>query len=143
VLTATLRLVPAFALLLCVLDFAGAQTVVRAPRSVLGSRVLVQGGTSVGTVEDIVLSDEGVVDYLIVSNRGKMVTVPWDVAKFDYEKRVINVPVTEEVYQKVPTYTSEKYPNFYTPDYRAEVYRYYGVTPGAMRRLERGLPRRP
>ena len=117
--------------------------VARAPRSILGSRVMIQGGTSVGTVEDVVLSDEGVVDYLIVARDGKMVTVPWDAAKFDYEKRVVTVPVTQEVFRKVPTFTSERYPNFYTPTYRTQVYEAYGLTPGAARRLERRLERRP
>jgi len=121
----------------------GTGKVVRAPRSILGARVDVQGGTRVGVVEDVVLSEEGVVDYLIVSQGGKMVTVPWDIAKFDYEKRVVTVPVTQEVYQKVPTYTTERYPNFYTPEYRTEVYKYYGVKPGAARRLDRRLDRRP
>jgi len=111
--------------------------VVRAPRSILGSRVIVQGGTAVGTVEDVILSDEGVVDYLIVSEGGQMVTVPWDVARFDHEKRVVTVPVTQEVYRKVPTYTGDRYPNFYTPEYRTQVYKYYGVTPRGARRLDR------
>jgi len=31
-------------------------TVVRAPRSILGARVSIQGGTSVGTVEDVVIN---------------------------------------------------------------------------------------
>src|SRR5215207_3341139 len=56
-------------------------------KSLLGAKVSVRGGTSVGTVEDIVLSDEGVVDYLVVADEGKLVTVPWEAAKFNYEKR--------------------------------------------------------
>src|SRR5262249_26070515 len=41
-------------------------TAVRA-KSLLGATVTLQGGTRAGTVEDIVLSNEGVVDYLLVS----------------------------------------------------------------------------
>jgi len=117
-------------------------TSVRA-KSLIGAKVNIQGGTSVGTVEDVVLSNEGVIDYVIVSQGGKMLTVPWDVAKFDYEKRSVMVPITQEQYQKIPTYTSERYPNYYTPEYRTQLYKYYGVTPGAERRLERRLDRRP
>src|SRR5215207_9103805 len=103
-------------------------------KSILGAKVNVKGDTSVGTVEDIVLSSEGVVDYLIVSQEGKLTTVPWDVAKFDYERRTAVISIPIETYRKIPTYTSERYPNFYAPTYRKELYKYYGVTPGAARR---------
>jgi len=106
-------------------------------KQILGTRVNIRGGTAVGTVDDIVLSDEGVVEYLIVAHEGKMVTVPWEAAKFDYEKRAATVNITQEQYRTIPTYTTERYPNFYTPTYRTEVYRYYGLTPGQGRRLER------
>jgi hypothetical protein len=112
-------------------------------KSILGAKVNVKGDTSVGTIEDIVLSTEGVVDYLIVSHEGKLTTVPWDVAKFDYERRTAVISIPVETYRKIPTYTSERYPNFYAPTYREELYKYYGVTPGAARRLERRLDRRP
>src|SRR5262245_48230678 len=112
-------------------------------KSILGAKVHVKGDTSVGTVEDIVLSTEGVVDYLIVSQDGKLTTVPWDVAKFDYEKRTAVISIPIETYRKIPTYTTERYPNFYAPTYREQVYKYYGVTPGAIRRLERRIDRRP
>ena len=112
-------------------------------KSILGSKVTVKEGTSVGTVEDIVLSSEGVVDYLIVSEDGKLVTVPWDVAKFDFEKRTAVISIPVETYRRIPTYTADRYPNFYAPTYREQVYKYYGVTPGGIRRLERRLDRRP
>jgi len=111
-------------------------------KGVIGAKVVVKGGTNVGVVEDVVLTDEGVVDYLIVSRDGKLVTVPWDAAKFDYEKRVATIPVTKEVFEKVPTYTAKDYPDFYTTGYRTDVYKAYGLKPGQARRLERRLERR-
>jgi len=117
----------------------------RAPvrgKGVIGAKVLVRGGTSVGVVEDVVLTDEGVVDYLIVDRDGKLVTVPWDAVKFDHGKRVATIPVTREVFERVPTYTVKEYPDFYTTEYRRDVYKYYGLTPGQARRLERRQERR-
>jgi hypothetical protein len=35
----------------------------------------------------------------------------------------------------VPTYTVTTYPQYFTPDYRTSVYKYYGVTPGVLRRF--------
>jgi len=148
----TLRVTSALALLLAVSALAESQevapkgrpgTVARYPRSILGSRVMVRGGTAVGTVEDVVVSEEGVVDYLIVSEGGRMVTVPWEAAKIDYEKRVVNVPISQEQFRAIPTYTTERYPNYYTPEYRTQTYKFYGLTPGEARRLERRSERRP
>jgi sporulation protein YlmC with PRC-barrel domain len=121
-------------------DNAPAQTI--RIKSILGAKVNLQGGGGIGTVEDVVLTDEGVVDYLIVSQDGKLVTVPWEAAKFNHEKRTAVINITEDQYKQIPTYTVEKYPDFYAPAYRTQVYKYYGLTPGQERRLER-RERRP
>jgi hypothetical protein len=70
-----------------------AKSTIRA-KSILGATVNITGDASVGTVEDIVFTDEGVVDYLVVGKDGKLVTLPWDAAKFDYEERQATVGVT-------------------------------------------------
>jgi hypothetical protein len=110
-------------------------------RSLLGTKISLQGGTQAGTIEDFVLSDEGVIDYVIVSNNGKLVTVPWDAAKFNWQSRTAVINVTPQVFQQVPTYTVEQYPNFYAPTYRTQIYKSWGLTPGQERRLERRLNR--
>ena len=90
-------------------------------------------------MDDFVLSDEGVVDYLIVNDGGKLVTVPWEAARFDFEKRTATIEITRERYKEIPTFTVETYPSFYAPEYRTRVYKIYGLTPGAARRLERRI----
>jgi hypothetical protein len=40
----------------------------RHAKSILGAKVNIQGDMSVGTVEDLVFSDDGYVDYLVVVN---------------------------------------------------------------------------
>jgi hypothetical protein len=110
-------------------------------RSLLGTKVSLQGGTQAGTIEDFVVNDEGVIDYLIVANNGKLVTIPWDAAKFNWQSRTAVINVTPQVFQQVPTYTVDQYPNFYTPTYRTQIYKSWGLTPGQERRLERRLNR--
>src|SRR5438045_249179 len=63
-------------------------------KQILGAQVSLQGSTNVGTVEDIVLNNDGVIDYLIVSEGGKLVTVPWEAAKFNYERRTAVINIT-------------------------------------------------
>ena len=106
-------------------------------KSILGSRVSIQGGTNIGTVEDIIFDNEGAVDYLVVQNEGKFVTVPWEAAKFDFDKRTAVVEITQERFREIPTYTQETVPNYYEPAYRQKIYTYYGVKPRRDVRIER------
>jgi hypothetical protein len=113
-------------------------------KQVIGSKVNLQGDALGGTVDDIVFDENGNVDYLIVVNGdNRLVTVPWDAARFNIDKRVAVVNIAPETFQQVPTYTANQYPAFATPAYRTQIYRAYGLTPGQQRRaMRRGaLPR--
>jgi len=107
-------------------------------KQVLGARVNLEGDVAGGTVDDIVLDENGNVDYLIVVNDNqKLVTVPWDATRFNVDKRVAVVNITPQRFQKAPTYTVDQYPAFATPAYRTQVYSYYGLTPHQERRAIR------
>jgi sporulation protein YlmC with PRC-barrel domain len=106
-------------------------------KQILGAKVGLEGNNSAGTVDDIVLDENGNVDYLIVAtSNDKLVTVPWDATQFNVEKRMAVVQIPQEQFQKVPTYTAQQYPRFSTT-YRTQVYKYYGLTPGQQRRAIR------
>ena len=92
-------------------------------------------------MDDIVFSEEGYVEYLIVSNENKLVTVPWDATKFNFEKRMATVNITQERFKAIPTYTVEQYPVFHAPKYRVDTYKHYGLTPGQRREIRRELNR--
>jgi hypothetical protein len=107
-------------------------------KQILGSKVTLEGDSSAGTVDDIVIDEHGNVDYLIVVNsENRLVTVPWDAARFNPEKRMAVVHIAPEKFRQAPTYTVTQYPNFATPAYRTEIYRWYGLTPGQERRAIR------
>ncbi len=106
-------------------------------KQIIGSQVGLDGNASVGTVDDIVLDENGNVDYLIVMVADKkLITVPWDAASFNVEKRVATVRITPKQFQEIPTYTVDHYPVFSAP-YRTQVYKYYGLTPAQERRVIR------
>jgi len=110
-------------------------------KQILGTKILIQNNTAIGTVEDLVFDDAGNMEYLVVSTGdNKLITVPWDAAKFDLTKKTATVNITPDVYKTIPTYTPTTYPQFYTPTYRTEVYQTYGLTPRQLRRLERRVP---
>ncbi len=104
-------------------------------KQVLGTKILIQGDTAIGTVDDLVFDEAGNLEYLIVENDGKLVTVPWEAAKFNVEKKMAVLSLTADQYKLIPRYTLTMYPSFYTPTYRTEVYKYYGLTPRELRRL--------
>jgi hypothetical protein len=106
-------------------------------KNVLGTKVSIQGDISIGTVDDIVFSDEGYVEYLIVNNDNQLRTIPWQAAKFNFERRTATVNITQTQWQTVPTYTPGRYPTFFAPTYRQETYRFFGLTPREIRRMDR------
>lgn len=114
-------------------------------RSVLGARVSVQNNTSVGVIEDLVFDQDGQIEYALVADQGQLVTVPWQAVKFAalQANAPANAPlaatiaIPAEQYRAIPRYTVTTYPSFYTPTYRTEVYRYYGLTPRERRLVER------
>lgn len=101
-------------------------------KQVLGTKVSIQGGQSIGTVDDLVFNDAGQVEYLIVANDGKLVTVPWEAAKFDFEKQTATVNIAPEKFREIPTYTVREYPVFFEPTYRTRAYGWFGLTPRAL-----------
>ena len=69
-------------------------------KEILGSKVTLGADASVGVVDDIVLDENGNVDYLIVKNEAnKLVTVPWDATEFDAKKRMSVVHITPEKFK--------------------------------------------
>lgn len=117
----------------------GAGTTIRA-KQVLGTKIMI-GAASVGTVDDLVFDDAGNLEYLIVADEaGKLVTVPFEAARWDLEKKVGTLAITQDVYKAIPRYTVTTYPTFYTPTYRTEVYKVYGLTPRELRRIDRRNP---
>jgi hypothetical protein len=107
-------------------------------KQVLGSKVMIQGNTAVGTVEDLVFDDAGNLEYMVVSHDGKLVTMPWEAGHFNPTDRVITAGgITATQFNTIPTYTTTTYPEFYSPTYRNQIYKSYGLTPRELRRLER------
>jgi hypothetical protein len=104
-------------------------------KQILGAEVRLQDDVLAGNVDDVVVDNNGNVDFFIVVNSNNVfVTVPWDAAKFNLETRTAVLPITQAHFQRAPTYTVEQYPNFSAPAYRTQVYRFFGVTPGQQRR---------
>lgn len=110
-------------------------------KQILGSKVNIEGNLAIGIVDDLVFGDDGSIEYLIVNNDNKLVTVPWEAAKFNFQKRIAVVNITPERFRQIPTYTVEQYPTYFAPAYRTQVYKFYNMTPRQQREAIRlGTP---
>ena len=54
---------------------------------IIGSPVMLQGGASWGTVRDFVISDNGCLEYAVISADDGLVAIPWGVGMFDFGRR--------------------------------------------------------
>ena len=115
-------------------------------KQILGTKVSIEGGLQIGTVEDIVFADDGMVEYIVVQNEQKLVSVPWAAAKFNFDQRTAVVGISQERFQQIPTFTESQWPRFQDPQYRTQTYSFYnvpvpaprvGLTPGQERRIDR------
>jgi sporulation protein YlmC with PRC-barrel domain len=66
---------------------------------ILGSSVQLQGGAAYGKVQDVVLNETGMVEYVVVSNEGRLVMLPWSAANVDFGQRVVTYDVTPQAVQ--------------------------------------------
>jgi hypothetical protein len=118
-------------------DDKSAPAVTYRAKQILGTKIMIQNNTAIGTVDDIVFDAAGNLEYLIVAHEGKMVTVPWDAARFELKSQTAVVNIAPEVYKTLPTYTTTTYPDFFVPTYRTTTYKYFNLTPRELRRIER------
>jgi hypothetical protein len=109
----------------------------------IGTQLVVRDNASVGKIEDIVLSEDGCVDYLVVSYDSKNVLVPWSVAKVDVQRKVVAVDIAKDRFMEVPTFSRDQWPNFQDRQYIERVRTIYNVpATGPERRQERREERR-
>jgi len=74
-------------------------TEVRRVSQVIGSNVALQGANDFGKVEDIVLNDNGCIEYVVVTRGGQYAMLPWDAASLNYGRRVVTFNVAPQVIQ--------------------------------------------
>ena len=103
-------------------------------KELIGANVNLDGGTSAGTIEDIVIDDNGNVEFLIVSTAERqLVAIPWAASRYDARQRVVFVTLAPERFRQLPTFVAGRYPIFTAPAYRTQVYGFFGLQPGQRR----------
>lgn len=101
----------------------------RRARELLGAKVTLKDDESVGTIEDMIVNEDGRVDYLVVRDEGRYFLVPWEAARINFERRVVSVPITRERFREVPTFTRERFPDLSDRRYVERVRTFYDLRP--------------
>jgi len=113
---------------------------VRRASTVLGARVSLQGGDAVGKVTDLVINDDGCIDYVVVASEDNYVLVPWSAGTVNFAERTIVLDIPQNRWREVPTFTRDRWPDLSDARYTQRVQRYFNVSGN---RRERRNERRP
>jgi sporulation protein YlmC with PRC-barrel domain len=93
---------------------------------VIGSSVLLQDGVSYGKVEDIVLNEDGCIEYVVVAREDRYALMPWGVARVDYGQRAVIFDVTPQVVQPL-FFARDAWPDVADPQFGRRVQDAFGA----------------
>lgn len=97
------------------------RTIERTVTFLLGAPIRAPGGEMVGRVEDLVIGDDGRVEYLFASFGGvpgfgfKLVPIPWEVTNIDRQRRSIVLGLTRDQLMQAPSFSPKALPDVTDP----------------------------
>jgi hypothetical protein len=102
-------------------------TEVRRVSAVVGGNVEFSAGGSVGKIEDIVISDTGCIEYIVVVYHDRYVPIPWTVATVNFADRVVVIDIDEERFREVPTFTKDEFAVLSETDFTTKVHKSFNI----------------
>ena len=108
-------------------SFAVGETVqVRRLTTLVGAPVLV-GTDSFGTIEEIILNENGCLDYLVVSHENKHLVLPWGIAQVNFDRRSVVLNVERQRLIQAPSFSGSDWTQITRPEFSQQVHRFYNV----------------
>jgi len=98
---------------------------------IMGSTVRLQGNNNFGKVEDVVLDENGGIDYVVVAHDGRYAMLPWGPADVNYGDRVVTYDVAPKAVQPF-LFAGEQWPDVAAENWTNQVRDVFG--PRAIRR---------
>jgi len=86
-------------------------TTVRRVSTVIGASVELQAGGAFGRVEDIVINDEGCIDFVVVAFEEKLIAVPFTLTRVDFARKVVFLNAERAFLLRAPTFTKDRFPD--------------------------------
>lgn len=91
----------------------------------IGTNVSLQGGTRYGKIHEFVISEQGCIDYVIVSHDNRFIPVPWSVTTYDADQRVVMLDIEQDRIKTIPTYV--EYTEFTNPAFVTKYNAFYNA----------------
>jgi hypothetical protein len=110
----------------------------------MGQTVVSQQGNEIGTIDELVISENGQVEYIVLSRGGTLgiggvlVPVPWEAAnlQWDQENDQLRADITEQQLEGAPTFDGDNWAQITAPDYEQQVHSYFGTEPRQDQRFQ-------
>jgi uncharacterized protein YrrD len=96
--------------------------------AVLGQTIKSREGEELGEVKDIIFSNDGTINYIILSKGGgddSLVPIPWQTENINVRENNIILSMNKEQMEDAPSFTTEEWERFAEQDFQNEVHGYY------------------
>jgi sporulation protein YlmC with PRC-barrel domain len=93
--------------------------------------VISQKGEDLGKIEDIVLSKEGCLDFIVLvpgallGTGDRLIPIPWKAVKTSAQADTIIVGVDKGQLEKAPNFESKKWPNFTDSEWYGKIREFF------------------
>ncbi|RJQ87549.1 MAG: PRC-barrel domain containing protein [Desulfobacteraceae bacterium] len=102
----------------------------------IGQSVVSQQGQELGSIDNLVVSESGQVEYIILSRGGvvgmgdKLFPIPWQAANLQMSQDdKVTASITEEQLQNAPSFEGENWAQIGSDEYKQQVHSYFGSEP--------------
>ena len=99
---------------------------------ILGKKVISQKGEDLGKIEDLVLSKDACLDYIVLAPEGllgtgdRLIPIPWKAVKTGAQADTIIINMDKSQLEKAPNFESKKWPNFTDSEWYGKIRDFFG-----------------
>ncbi|MDX1968384.1 MAG: hypothetical protein SFV23_14505 [Planctomycetaceae bacterium] len=93
----------------------------------LKSKVLIQEDQPAGQVVDVVFSEGGCVDYVVVNYEQQYYAIPYSAVTMRYADQIVFVDVAPAQFRKVQFFSNTSWPDFYADTFRQQTFSTFAV----------------
>ena len=99
---------------------------------IIGKKVISQKGEDLGKIEDLMLSKEACLDYIILAPGGllgtgdRLIPIPWKALKTGAQADTIIIDMDKSQLEKAPSFESKKWPNFTDSEWYGKIREFFG-----------------
>ena len=99
---------------------------------ILGKKVISHKGEDLGKIEDLMLSKEACLDYIILAPGGllgtgdRLIPIPWKAVKTGAQADTIIIDMDKSQLEKAPSFESKTWPNFTDSEWYGKIRDFFG-----------------